>query len=396
MTTITELQGKASSEAGVWWSRLHRALMPDYNRQTVAYWWITVLIGGGGSRPCPARVVGAVAARPGRSRRGHCDRRAGRLLPVPGSALEEFLYRRRGRHLPPAAAAGAGRRHAGGRRRGTGRLMAHLQALDEPDHQPRHGEHRHARRRRGVASHDGLFPVARAAEGRRAVAGDDGLGAGLLPDQHGADHGRALSQARQVAHSGGDVRQLRLGRHQRRRQRAGRLPAVPRLPAGGNGRADRRRADGGDARDHAPLRLPPAAGQRGHAQESPRGDRARGPARRSPCARARGERAALPQRLHPRLDRHGAGVSGGPRAAGERGAAKPARPGQLRVDLAASHQRIRRRRRHRPANAGSRSSTPSRSSRSRSSCSCATAKATSSGRRCTAASSRTSRAPRRA
>ena len=40
-----ELQDKVSSEARAWWSRLHRALMPDYNRQTMAYWWITVLVG---------------------------------------------------------------------------------------------------------------------------------------------------------------------------------------------------------------------------------------------------------------------------------------------------------------------------------------------------------------
>jgi diguanylate cyclase (GGDEF)-like protein/PAS domain S-box-containing protein len=40
-----ELQDKVSSESRVWWSRLHRALMPDYNRQAMAYWWITVLIG---------------------------------------------------------------------------------------------------------------------------------------------------------------------------------------------------------------------------------------------------------------------------------------------------------------------------------------------------------------
>jgi len=28
-----------------WWTRMHRALMPDYNRRTTAYWWITVLLG---------------------------------------------------------------------------------------------------------------------------------------------------------------------------------------------------------------------------------------------------------------------------------------------------------------------------------------------------------------
>jgi diguanylate cyclase (GGDEF)-like protein/PAS domain S-box-containing protein len=46
VTTMAELQDTRGSEAKVWWRRLHRALMPDYNRQTTAYWWITVLVGG--------------------------------------------------------------------------------------------------------------------------------------------------------------------------------------------------------------------------------------------------------------------------------------------------------------------------------------------------------------
>ena len=153
----------------------------------------------GGACARAARAVGTVAARPGRSRRRHRDRRAGRLLPVPGSALEELLYRRRGGHLPPAAAARPGGCHARGRRRRAGRLMADLQALDEPDHQPRHGEHRHVRRRRRAAGRHELSPIAGLAQRRRAAAGDDGLGAGLFPDQHGADHGRAVSQAQRVA-----------------------------------------------------------------------------------------------------------------------------------------------------------------------------------------------------
>jgi diguanylate cyclase (GGDEF)-like protein/PAS domain S-box-containing protein len=33
--------------AGPWWVRLHRALMPDYNRQATAYWWVMVLVGAG-------------------------------------------------------------------------------------------------------------------------------------------------------------------------------------------------------------------------------------------------------------------------------------------------------------------------------------------------------------
>ncbi|HEY2977077.1 MAG TPA: EAL domain-containing protein [Burkholderiaceae bacterium] len=32
---------------GPWWVRLHRALMPDYNRQATAYWWVMVLVGAG-------------------------------------------------------------------------------------------------------------------------------------------------------------------------------------------------------------------------------------------------------------------------------------------------------------------------------------------------------------
>jgi len=40
-----ELHDAGRPEARGWRSRLHRALMPDYNRKTTAYWWITVLIG---------------------------------------------------------------------------------------------------------------------------------------------------------------------------------------------------------------------------------------------------------------------------------------------------------------------------------------------------------------
>ena len=171
------------------------------------------------------------------------------FFPFRVPALEELVHRRRGRHLPAAAVAGTGRGHAGGRRRGAGRLVAHLQALDQPDHQPRHGEHRHARRRHGVAGR------------RRACSSRSGWpnAAVLLLAMTGSALvyfliNTALITAvpylkrGEVAHRGRDVRQLRLGRHQRRRQRAGRLPAVPRLPAGGHRRADRRRADGGDAR----------------------------------------------------------------------------------------------------------------------------------------------------
>jgi diguanylate cyclase (GGDEF)-like protein/PAS domain S-box-containing protein len=40
-----DLQDKATIRRPFWWSRLHRALMPDYNRQATVYWWITVLVG---------------------------------------------------------------------------------------------------------------------------------------------------------------------------------------------------------------------------------------------------------------------------------------------------------------------------------------------------------------
>ena len=29
-----------------WWSRVHRGLMPDYNRKATAYWWLVVMLGG--------------------------------------------------------------------------------------------------------------------------------------------------------------------------------------------------------------------------------------------------------------------------------------------------------------------------------------------------------------
>ena len=41
----TDMQATVGAELRSWWSRLHRALMPDYNRLTTAYWWITALVG---------------------------------------------------------------------------------------------------------------------------------------------------------------------------------------------------------------------------------------------------------------------------------------------------------------------------------------------------------------
>jgi diguanylate cyclase (GGDEF)-like protein/PAS domain S-box-containing protein len=38
-------QETAQTVAGPWWLRLHRALMPDYNRQAALYWWAMVLLG---------------------------------------------------------------------------------------------------------------------------------------------------------------------------------------------------------------------------------------------------------------------------------------------------------------------------------------------------------------
>jgi GGDEF domain-containing protein len=33
------------AEPDAWWQRLHRRLMPDYNRKAATYWWLTVLLG---------------------------------------------------------------------------------------------------------------------------------------------------------------------------------------------------------------------------------------------------------------------------------------------------------------------------------------------------------------
>src|SRR5882762_7548498 len=35
----------ASPASIAWWLRLHRALMPDYNRKTAVYWWAVVALG---------------------------------------------------------------------------------------------------------------------------------------------------------------------------------------------------------------------------------------------------------------------------------------------------------------------------------------------------------------
>ena len=40
-----ELQDELRSEPTAWWTRLHQALMPDYNAKTMVYWWVTVLVG---------------------------------------------------------------------------------------------------------------------------------------------------------------------------------------------------------------------------------------------------------------------------------------------------------------------------------------------------------------
>ena len=34
------------SSRAPWWSRLHQALMPDYNRKATTYWWSVVFVGG--------------------------------------------------------------------------------------------------------------------------------------------------------------------------------------------------------------------------------------------------------------------------------------------------------------------------------------------------------------
>ena len=44
MSSIAPVESNAASAA--WWSRLHGALMPDYNRKAAVYWWTMVLLGG--------------------------------------------------------------------------------------------------------------------------------------------------------------------------------------------------------------------------------------------------------------------------------------------------------------------------------------------------------------
>jgi uncharacterized membrane protein len=41
----TAVREVAEVRAGSWWVRLHRALMPDYNRQATTYWWVMALLG---------------------------------------------------------------------------------------------------------------------------------------------------------------------------------------------------------------------------------------------------------------------------------------------------------------------------------------------------------------
>ena len=107
--------------------------------------------------------------------------------------------------------------------------------------------------------------------------------------------------------------------------------------------------------------------------------RARGRARGAPCARARGQRAALPQRLHACLDRHGAG---------RRSTAASCRPTRRcarcwasadeRRWCSAHVQRLRRRRRRAPALNDQLQPAATRSESRRpspSSCGCATATA---------------------
>jgi hypothetical protein len=78
-------------------------------------------------------------------------------------------------------------------------------------------------------------------------------------------------------------------------------------------------------------------------RRSAEGRRARGRAGRAPRARAGGQRAALPQRLHACLDRHGAAVVRRPHPAGQRGAARAAGPRRRRA-APARPARVRRRR----------------------------------------------------
>ena len=45
MSMSSPAPGEANTVRLAPWSRLHRALMPDYNRKATVYWWLAVLCG---------------------------------------------------------------------------------------------------------------------------------------------------------------------------------------------------------------------------------------------------------------------------------------------------------------------------------------------------------------
>jgi hypothetical protein len=315
-----------------------------------------LVAGGGGGRADPgapgASTAGAAGGRPLGGAGGRGAGVAGRAVPDPHPALEEFLHRGRDLHLPAAADARPGGGDAGSGRRGAAGVVAHLQALDQPPGQPGDGEPGHVRRRVGLDGGPAGPEGARARQCRRGPAGHDGQCARLLRAQHRAVYGIGLPQAQQLARARGTGRPVRLGRHHLCRQRRDRQPAVPELQAVGH-----HRAAGGRARHRAAARdpallLPPARGGRGGTPEPAGRGRTRGPARRRPRDRAAGERAALSQRLLARLDRHGPGGVRRPRAAGQRRAVRAAGLRGGNRAHAAFDDRLRRRRRRRdPAQA---------------------------------------------
>ncbi len=137
------------SEAG--WLRLHQAFMPDYNRKTTVYWWAMVLAGVAilahtlrtlsvlptadlvqiGVGAAIAMLAGVFPVRIPRSTNSF-------------AAGEIFIFLLLLLHGPEAATLAA----AG---EGADRLLAHLQALDQPHHQSGIGVHCDVRHRLAAA-----------------------------------------------------------------------------------------------------------------------------------------------------------------------------------------------------------------------------------------------------
>ena len=141
--------------------RLHAALMPDYNRRTTAYWWLIVLIG----TAVLAHALRSLSELPlfdlAQVGAGAAIAMVAGFFPFRVRALEELVHRGRGLHLPAAPAARPGGGDVRGCRRGAGRFVANVEALDEPHHQPGDGEHRDVLERLAAACRDGLPALVR-------------------------------------------------------------------------------------------------------------------------------------------------------------------------------------------------------------------------------------------